>query len=320
MEALGRTAAHLSVEDRIELHFALAKAYEDLGKLESSLGQLLDGNALYDKSETLGLLNQALSVFTSEFIRSRSNAGNPSPLPVFIIGMPRSGSTLVERILASHPEVFGAGELRYFRSAVDIQLDLKGLALYSPMLSMTDEDFSQLGTRYLAEIKRLAPTAARATDKMTANFILAAFIHLALPNATIIHTIRDPIDTCISCFSKLFSEGELSYTYDLTELGRYYRHYKALMAHWHCVLPPGRILDVCYEDVLVDLEGQARRIIAHCGLNWDPTCLAFHRTERPVRTISATQVRQPIYHSSVGRWRNYEQYLAPLLNELMTLP
>ena len=140
-------------------------------------------------------------------------------------------------------------------------------------------------------------------------------IHLALPNAAIIHTIRDPVDTCLSCFSKMFAE-EQGHTYDLAELGRYYRHYQALMAHWHRVLPTGRILDVRYEDVVADLEGQARRIVAHCGLDWDPRCLAFHQTERPVLTASATQVRQPIYNSSIGRWRGYKEFLAPLLVEL----
>ena len=145
--------------------------------------------------------------------------------------------------------------------------------------------------------------------------LYAGLIHLALPNALIIHTIRDPVDTCLSCFSKLFAE-EQNHTYDFAELGRYYRHYQALMAHWHRVLPPGRILDVRYEDVVADLEGQARRIIAHCGLNWDPRCLAFHQTERPVLTASVVQVRQPIYSRAVGRWRAHENALRPLLAEL----
>jgi hypothetical protein len=138
---------------------------------------------------------------------------------------------------------------------------------------------------------------------------------LALPNAPIIHTVRDPVDTCVSCFSKLFS-AQQDHTYDLAELGRYHRRYRQLMKHWHQVLPPGRILDVRYEDVVADLEGQARRIIAHCGLDWDPRCLSFHETARPVRTASATQVRQPIYTSAVGRARVYEQFLGPLLKEL----
>ena len=144
------------------------------------------------------------------------------------------------------------------------------------------------------------------------NFAFAGLIHLALPNATIIHTVRDPVDTCISCFSKLFTEGNLQ-TYDLAELGRYYRRYQALMAHWHRVLPPGRILDVKYEDTVADLEGVARRIVAHCGLPWDQSCLDFHRTERIVRTSSATQVRRPIYASSIGRGHAYGSLLEPLL-------
>jgi hypothetical protein len=136
-----------------------------------------------------------------------------------------------------------------------------------------------------------------------------------LPNAPIIHTVRDPVDTCISCFSKLFT-AEQNHTYDLAELGRYYRRYARLMAHWHRVLPAGRILDVRYEDVVADLDGQAKRIIAHCGLEWDARCLSFHKTDRPVRTASATQVRQPIYTSAVGRSRVYEPFLGPLLAEL----
>ena len=180
---------------------------------------------------------------------------------------------------------------------------------------MTGEDYRDLGTRYLAEIERLAPGARHITDKAPINFIFAGLIHLALPNAPIIHTVRDPVDTCISCFSKLFTE-EQNHTFDLAELGRYYRHYQALMEHWHRVLPPGRILDVRYEDVVADLEGQARRIIAHCGLDWDARCLAFHQTERPVRTASTAQVRQPIYNNAIGRGRVYTQFLAPLLAEL----
>jgi len=150
---------------------------------------------------------------------------------------------------------------------------------------------------------------------MPSNFLYIGLIHLALPNARIIHTVRNPLDTCISCFSKLFTL-EQNYTYDLAELGRYYRRYQRLMAHWHQVLPQGRILDVHYEEVVADLEGQARRIIAHCGLDWDERCLAFHKTERPVRTASAIQVRQPIYNASIGRWRVHEPFLGPLLAEL----
>ena len=157
-----------------------------------------------------------------------------------------------------------------------------------------------------------SPPAPRITDKMTGNFTLAGLIHLALPNATIIHTVATRSTLASPAFPSCSTKAA-RYTYELAELGRYYRHYQALMAHWHRVLPPGRILDVRYEDVVADLEGQARRIIAHCGLDWDPRCLDFHQTERPVRTASATQVRQPIYNGAIGRWRVYEQFLNPLL-------
>jgi tetratricopeptide (TPR) repeat protein len=322
MEELVRDVRCLSIDDRIELHFALAKAYEDLGKSESAFDQLLAANALkrqqirYDEAKSLGALNEARAVFTSEFIRRRQTVGYRLSVSVFIVGMPRSGSTLVEQILASHPRVFGGGELKHFQKAVEDIYKRLRRSRPAPMQGLTDEDFSELGDRYLAAIESLAPGAARITDKMMANFALAGLIHLALPSAFIIHTVRDPVDTCVSCFSKLFNDEALNYTYDLAELGRYYRHYQTLMTHWHKVLPPGRILNVQYEDIVGDLEGQARRIIEYCGLDWDPRCLNFHLTERPIRTFSTTQVRKPIYNTAVGRWRAYEQFLKPLLTEL----
>ncbi len=323
LEKLAEDSTTLSVSDRIELHFALAKAYEDLGRHTEAFTQWLDGNALkrrqitYDEAVTLGTLDQIGAVFTTELMRTRHDVGNPSTVPIFIVGMARSGSTLVEQILASHPQVFGGGELMSFPNAVNATRTKFGPSATFPGLvsGMAAEDYRDLGARYFAELERLAPGATRITDKMPVNFMFAGLIHLALPNAVIIHTSRDPVDTCLSCFSKLFI-AEQNHTYDLAELGRYYRHYQALMAHWHRVLPPGRILDVRYEDVVADLQGEARRIIAHCRLDWDPRCLAFHQTERPVLTASAAQVREPIYSGAIGRWRAYEPFLGPLLAEL----
>ena len=324
LEHLARDSASLSDSDQIELHFALGKAYEDVGRHAEAFRQWQNGNALkrrqiaYNETATIAELDRIKATFTSDLFKNAHNVGNPSAVPIFILGMPRSGSTLIEQILASHPKVFGGGELTYFRQIVDGILTGSGSAKNpsEPASTKTGEDeFYDIGARYLTEIERLAPNAAHITDKMPRNFIFAGLIHLALPNAPIIHTVRDPVDTCLSCFSMLFT-GEQNFTYDLAELGRYYRHYSAVMAHWHRVLPPGRILDVRYEDVVADLEGQARRIVAHCGLDWDPRCLAFHETERTVRTASAVQVRQPIYNSAVARWRDYAQFLDPLLAEL----
>jgi tetratricopeptide (TPR) repeat protein len=323
LEALSMDQASLDVGKQINLHFALAKAYADIGRSEDEFERLLAGNKLkrsivdYEETRVLGELDRAQQVFSPGFMRAVRSTGEPSAKPIFIIGMPRSGTSLVEQILASHPLVFGAGELKLFERAMDdVRSAMPEAARYPELaLQMSDQHFQKLGGRYLAAIEQLAPAASHITDKMPTNFVFAGLIHLALPNATIIHAMRDPVDTCISCFSKLFTEGNFQ-TYDLAELGRYCRHYQDLMAHWHQVLPPGRILDVVYEDTVADLEGASRRILAHCGLPWDERCLDFHSTERVVRTSSAAQVRKPIYASSVGRRRAYQAMLGPLLAEL----
>jgi hypothetical protein len=323
MQALAAQPDGLSATDRMHLDFALAKAFADLREYRRSFGHLLRGNAgkraaiKYDEAAAMALFDRIEAAFTPELIAAKSGLGDPSGVPIFVLGMPRSGTTLVEQILASHPLVHGAGELKTFNDVVDTVRGPDGAVLPFPEFvpALEAAPIRTIGAHYLAQIRALAPEASHITDKMPSNYYFAGLIHLALPNARIIHTVRDPVDTCISCFSKLFT-AEQSHTYDLGELGRYYRRYQQLMAHWRRVLPAGRILDVRYEDVVADLEGQARQIIAHCGLEWDPRCLAFHTTKRPVRTASATQVRQPIYRSAIGRWRVYEEFLGPLLAEL----
>jgi tetratricopeptide (TPR) repeat protein len=328
MERLAAKNEGLSKTDRMQLDFALSKAYADLKDYDRSFQHLSAGSAAkrktidYDESATVALFDRIEAIFTRETMTQKSGGGDPSPMPIFVIGMPRSGTTLVEQIIASHPQVHGAGELQTFN---DLILKVRGadgnIIPYPDFLgAIAPAALAQLGAQYIAEVRRLAAKDGRAdveriTDKMPSNFYFAGLIHLALPNSKIIHTLRDPVDTCVSCFSKLFT-GEQNHTYDLGELGRYYKRYERLMAHWRRVLPAGRILDVRYEEVVADLEGQARAIIAHCGLPWDDRCLSFHRTERAVRTASASQVRQPIYQSAIGRWRVYEKHLGPLLAAL----
>ena len=321
MQALERGDC-LEPGERMFLHFALGKAYADLNDPARAFEHLLQGNALkraqtlYDEAATAALFERTETLFTPALTKRKARHGQRSHVPVFVLGMPRSGTTLVEQILASHPLVHGAGELTTFEEVIRTvrEGDLMSYPDFVPTLDATC--IRRIGERYLAEMRRIAPIGrTRVINKMPANYLMIGLIHLALPNARIIHTIRDPVDTCISCFSKLFAL-EQNYTYDLAELGRYYRRYQKLMDHWRQVLPQGRILDVRYEEVVADLEGQARRIIAHCGLDWDERCLAFHKTARPVRTASAMQVRQPIYNLSIGRWRVYEPYIGPLLAEL----
>jgi len=323
MEEMAADIGSFTEEEQTQLHFALAKAYGDLGEHQRSFRRLLDGNALkrrriaYDEAEVLGLFDRLAAIFTPELMREKQRLGDSTPVPVFVVGMPRSGTTLVEQILASHPKVFGAGELRQLNQIVaQVCSSDHGAAGFPEMVpGMSGEQLRTLGAKYLASVRGLAPDAARITDKMPSNFLFVGMIRLAMPNARIVHVRRDPVDTCLSCFSKLFA-GEQNHTYDLGELGRYYRRYDALMAHWRRVLPKSCFLEVQYEEVVADTEQQARRIVAHAGLEWNEACLAFHETKRPVRTASASQVRQPIYKSAIGRWLPYKDLLTPLLTEL----
>ena len=317
LEALA-ARGDLPVTERIQIEFALGKAHADRKDERRCFSHLLRGNALkrtqlaYDEAQNARLFARIRAVFTPELLRGKEDGGAPSRRPIFILGMMRSGSTLVEQILASHPAVHGAGELPAF-----IRIASGAVAYPEGVAALDGMSLRELAARYDDELMRLAPQAARVTDKMPSNFFWAGLIHLAFPHAAIIHTVRDPLDTCLSCFSKLFIEDH-PYAYDLGELGRFYKRYENLMAHWHAVLPPGRILDVRYEDVVADLENQARRVVTHCGLDWDERCLAFHRHARPVRTASLAQVRQPIYGTAVGRARAYEVFLGPLKAALST--
>ena len=315
-------SGELQPADRVDVHLALGRIANAAGERRQSFEHYVIANREkrsvldYDEAATLKSFEDIANVFSARFMQARKRLGNPSELPVFIIGMPRSGTTLIEQILATHPLVHGAGELEVFESIVKEVLGGDGL---TPAESFaTDAAALQaLGDRYVARVTALAPTsAARVTDKMPDNFKYAGLIHIALPNARLIHACRDPVDTCLSCFTNAFADDGLAWTYDLRELGRRYRGYARLMEHWRATLPPGVMLDVRYEELVNDLETQARRILDHCGLPWDERVLEFHKTQRAVRTASALQVRKPIYRSSVGRARDIEDLIAPLREAL----
>jgi tetratricopeptide (TPR) repeat protein len=325
LEKLTEDMATLDTDGRIALHFALGKAFSDLGQHERSFGHLRDGNALkraqlaYDEKDMLSLLERIQTMFTPELMRQKAGSGDPSDAPVFVVGMPRSGTTLVEQILASHSNVHGAGEIETFYQAMLRLRQRNGVAAAFPDMvpEITPDALRDLGSDYVRSIRSVAPAAGRIVNKLPLNFKYVGLIHLALPDARIIHIRRDPMDTCFSCFSLLFS-GNQSFAYDLGELARYYRGYAALMGHWRSVLPQGIMIEVQYEDLVGDLDGHARTIVDHCRLPWEDACLAFHKTERPVRTASSVQVREPVYRTSVGRWRPYETFLRPLIEALNT--
>jgi tetratricopeptide (TPR) repeat protein len=321
MERLLPGFAARPAQDRINLHFALAKAYGDIGAQARSFQHLLQGNALkrrqtdYDERATLKTINRIADVFTPDLIRAKSAHGEMSERPIFIVGMPRSGTTLIEQILASHPRVHGAGEHEDFRNAI-IATDKTLWASYPELVpALTPEQLRAIATRYLASMGAPTGDAERFVDKMPSNYLYPGLIHMALPKARIIHVRRDPIDTCLSCFATHFRTSQ-KFAYDLGELGRFYRTYERLMTHWREVLPEGAMLEVQYEDVVDDLEGQTRRMLDYCRLEWNEACLAFHQTDRPVRTASGAQVREPLYRRSIGRWRAVKDQLGPLLAAL----
>jgi tetratricopeptide (TPR) repeat protein len=315
----------LPPERRGPLSFALSQAYERAGRYEEFFRHLLEGNRLrrslvnYDERPARRRFERLRQIFTAELLAEKRGLGAGSEVPIFVLGFPRSGTTLVEQILASHPAVHGAGELVIMG---EIAAGLTGReTLYFPecMPFLGADALARAGEAYLARLQRLAPEAERITDKMPDNYMFVGLIHLILPRARIIHLRRDPLDVCLSCFGQHF-EGEINYSYDLSELGRYHRMYLDLMEHWRRVLPQGAMLEVQYESVVEDIESEARRILDYCGLSWDPRCIAFHETDRVIRTASVDQVRRPIYRSSMQRWRHYEAQLAPLIEALAADP
>lgn len=316
MEAALAVVPPPGINARMDLHFALGKAYLDTGDSALAFSHLERGNGIrrstltYDSAATTAWMRRIGDSFTPEVMQRWGGAGAVSDLPVFIVGMPRSGTTLVEQILASHASVHGAGELTYLRQAADKAGPFPDLLAHVDGATLT-----AIGEDYLSRIRVLAPNALRVVDKMPANFLHAALIPLILPGARIIHCRRDPVDTCLSCYSKHFA-GEQAFSYQLEELGQFHRAYQDLMAQLRLVLPPERFIEVDYESVVDDLEGQARRLIDFVGLPWDDACLSFYETRRVVRTASVAQVRQPIYTTSRGRWRKHADHLGPLLAAL----
>ena len=301
--------------------FDLAKIDDDLGEIDDAFMHLSRANRLkrrsiqYDVGQDRIFFERLKRTFDPAFFSMRQGWGEDDTTPIFIVGMPRSGTTLVEQIIASHPRAWGAGET----------LDLDRLlwanrgsdqpqAWCETMASLAKDDMRKLAADYLTALKRSALGADRITDKTPGNFHYIGMIRVMLPRAKIVNCIRNPLDMCFSCFQTYFTRG-IHFAYELRELGIYYRLYAGLMEHWRTTLP-GFVYDLRYEQLLHDQETETRNLLEFCGLEWDSACLDFHRTERPVQTASVVQVRQPIYQSSIGRAARYANHLGPLRDAL----
>ena len=313
-------SSELSQEQKSQLHHAAGKILNDLKHYDEAVDHYSRAKEIsgrnFDIMTYRAWVDEMMALFNPLFVGSRAGFGDPSEVPVFIVGMPRSGTTLTEQIMASHAQVHGAGELFKLRQiATDLGLAQRSSLSFSQhLMSMSMEQSRALAGEYLKHLRRFSRTADRIVDKMPHNFELIGLIGLLFPNAKIIHVRRDAIDNCVSCFMNAFSEAH-GYNADLDKLGLYYREYDRLMTHWNRVFP-GKILLNNYEDLIADQENQSRKLIDLLGLPWDAACLNFHETERTVTTISRWQVRQPIYKSSIKRWKNYGDQLAPLIKSL----
>jgi len=312
-------AAPGRLTDRYQLCFALGKVLEERREYEESFRYYARGNALkrselvYKSDVTERNLRLQATVCTAEFLAAREGLGCPRPDPIFIVGLPRSGSTLIEQILSSHSQVEGTLELPEIpRLVQQFRTRKAGEPPRYPgvLAELSPEELRRMGEIYLEETGVYRQRAPFFIDKMPGNFHDIGFIHLILPNAKIIEARREAMACCFGNFKQLFANGQ-KFTYDLTEMGHYYRGYIELMEHWHRALP-GKILRVQHSDVVQDLEGSVRRILEFCGLEFEPACLEYYKTDRVVRTLSADQVRRPIYREGLDQWRHYEPWLGPL--------
>ena len=315
----------LSTLDRVQICFALGKALEDKNLFDDAFNYYDRGNSLklptthYDPVQLRKRVQAQIDVCTSELFESRQNVGVQNVDPIFIVGLPRAGSTLLEQILASHSQVDGTMELH---NVLDLakrlrgrDADQDGTPRYPAILGDLNNDlFAQFGEQFIDQTRIYRGSGQLFIDKMPNNFFHIGLIKLILPNAKIIDARRHPMACCFSGYKQLFGEGQ-EFSYGLSQIGEYYKEYVRLMAHWDAVLP-GQVLRVNHEDVVADLETQVHRILNYCGLDFESACLEFHKTERTVRTPSAEQVRQPIYTSGLDQWKNFEHYLAPLKEAL----
>ncbi len=308
--------------DLVNVHFTLGKIYDDLGRHDEAFSHYKAGNdkdkraAPFDAKIQGVLIDRLRKTFTKRLFSRRQGFGCESDAPVFIVGMPRSGTTLTEQVLASHSQIFGAGELDQANRLINaITAEISGTTPYPECAGELDAVTAcRLGDSYVSYVKRLSGNSPYITDKMPGNFMHLGFIALLLPNARIIHCRRQPMDSCLSNYFQHFA-APMPFANNLESLGHYYQAYEKIMAHWHEVLPLP-ILDVQYEEMIADHEGMCKRIVDFCGVDWEKACMQSHKTLRTVKTASTWQVRQPLYNTSVERWRLFDKHLKPLKKAL----
>lgn len=333
LESLRPRVAALPLPQQIRYWFALGRRREDAGAYDDAFAAYAEGNRLQHHSlasadrqaeqEALDarLVERIRSVFGGERLRMASRVHDTDGrVPLFVIGMPRSGTSLVEQMLASHPAVHGGGEMRHLPGILEetFGFEESGSADTYPEIvpRLSAEALQRVGCAYKDRAWRDAGGASHVTDKLTGNFLHLGIIALALPRAKIVHVMRDPRDTCFSCFANLFRMGDIPYSYDLETLGRHCVRRQSLMTHWHALLPADRIMLLRYEDLVGDTERVLRGLLDFIGLPWNDNCLDFHRQKRAVHTVSAGQVGRPIYATSVARWQRFQTHLKPLLEIL----
>ncbi|RCK41442.1 hypothetical protein TH25_23745 [Thalassospira profundimaris] len=307
----------LSVDDEMMLYFLLGKVHLDTGASKTAFDHLTRANQMkrktfqFDVDKTRDWMRHIAATMTEDWLQNHAGQGNTSQMPVFIVGMPRSGTTLTEQILGAHPDIFPAGELTKLQNIIE-----EAGPYPQFVASSSPARLAEMAENYLTMAQENAGTCRYHVDKMPANFLYVGLIHAMFPNAKIIHCRRDPIDTCLSCYSKLFTAEQL-FCYDLEELGAFYLAYQELMAHWRSILPPENFIEIDYEKTVADLEGQARRLTDFIGLPWNAACLEFYTSARSIRTASVNQVREPIYTTAIGRWQKHARQLKPLTDILL---
>ena len=321
-------AANLPPQEKMKLEFILGKACLDTGDAEKAFAHYAEANRLkratykvFSIEKFEAYADSIIRLFTPALIEKHKGAGNPSARPVFIVGMPRSGSTLTDQIVSSHPQAASMGEMNFLQHSLPVFANTDVPDYFSANIPSVNSALIEklspallqdIARKYLAATDRFAGGAAHLVDKMLFNYLWVGVIRLALPNAKIIHCTRDPIDMGLSIWQLSF-QGSIPWAYDQSEIGRYYKAYRKVMAHWEKLFP-GDIFEANYETMVAEQESETRRLLAFCGLPFDNACLNFHQSTRKVSTASATQVRQPIYKDSVKKWKKYEQYLKPLID------